>query len=329
MPKGIGRCMQIGIAKESVRGTSEAAASFYIPVSEFSIDEMQEHVIDEQGRGVIEDAVDQEIIKQWAEGNFTAPIGDAHFGLILLSLLGTLNSVVNADASTLVYDHTATVEKSAQHQSQTLFIDDPLAAQDYKHALGVITNVEIQYVLGAYVQYVIGLKSKKGETATLTPSTTSENRFTAKHFVFKTAANKAGLDAGTEIKLKNFTLTIEKNIEDDDVLGDDDPIDFLNKQIAIEGEIEAYWQNESDFKTDFLAGTEKAIRMQLINSDVTIGTAANPELKIDLAKVKFTALSRPVTINDIVTQTLSFKAFYSISDTEMIEVVLTNLETSY
>ncbi len=329
MGKGIGRCLQVGIAKEAARGVAESAATFYIPFSEVTLDEMEEFAVDEQSIGVIEDSVGQDKVKQWAEGPLTAPIGTDHFGLILLATLGAVSSVQNADVSTLVYDHTYSVLKSSQHQSLSLFLDDPLGGQDYVHALGMIASLEIQYELGAYTQYIANLKAKRGETDTLTPSTTVENRFTSKHFVFKVAATKAGLDAGTEIKLKNLNLTIEKNLEDDDVLSDDEPIDFLNKQFTITGELEAIWQNETDFKDNFLAGTQQALRIQLLNTDVTIGTAANPELKIDLAKVIFTALSRPITINDIVTQTISFKAHYSITDTEMIEVVLTNLTVSY
>lgn len=329
MGKGIGRLMQVGIAKETVRGTAEAAAEFYIPFSEASFDEMEEFAMEEQSRGVIEDSVGQTKVKQWAEGSLGAPVGSEHFGLVLFSTLGAVNTVVNADASGNVYDHTFSVQNGAQHQALSIFLDDPLGAQDYKHALGVITSLEITYELGSFVTYSAGLKAKRGETATLTPSTTTENRFTSKHLTFKTAANKAGLGAGTEIKIKNLSLSIEKNTEDDDVLSSDAPIDFLNKQLTIEGEIEALWQNEADFKTDYLAGTQKALRIDLIDTDSTIGTAANPELRIDLAKVIFTALNRPITINDVVSQSLSFKAHYSISDTEMIEIVLTNLTVSY
>lgn len=329
MAKGIGRRIQFGIAKETTRGTVEAAATFYIPFSDGGFDEMEEHAVDEQSRGVIEGSVSQTKVKQWAEGSITAPIGSAHFGLILLATLGAVSSGANADPSGNVYDHTYSVGQTSQHQAISIFIDDPLGAQDYKHALGMIASLEIQYELGQFVQYVANIKAKRGETASLTPATTTENRFTSKHFVFKVAANKAGLASGTEIKLKKLSLTIEKNLEDDDILSDDDPADFLNKQFTISGELEAFWQNESDFKTDFLVGTEKAIRIQLLDSDTTIGTADNPEIIIDLSKVTFKALTRPLTINDLVTQTLSFEANYSVSDTEMIEVVLTNLTTSY
>jgi len=78
-----------------------------------------------------------------------------------------------------------------------------------------------------------------------------------------------------------------------------------------------------------IAGTAKAMRIDLINTDVTIGNSANPRVKIDLAKVIFTEISKVTALNDVVRQTLSFKAHYSISDTKMVQIVCTNVVASY
>lgn len=329
MSKGIGKLFQVGIAKEATRGTAEAAATYWIPWSEMAIEERDEKVIDEQSRGVIEDSVGSDVVRKWAEGSFRAPLADKHFGLILLSALGTVATADNPDTDPSVKDHTFTVGQSAQHQSLTLFLDDPLAAQDYKHALGVLTSLEINYEQQKYIEYNAGYKAKRGATATLTPANTTENRFLPQHLTFKTAATKSGLDAAAAKSLKSLRLSIEKNIEDDYVLGSADPADFLNKLIAIEGEFEALWQNESDYKTDFITPNARALRLDLVNSGVTIGASANPQLRIDLAKCSFIELSRPLSLGDLVMQRIAFKAHYSISDTEMINAKLTNTVASY
>ncbi|MCP6719742.1 MAG: phage tail tube protein [Patescibacteria group bacterium] len=324
--KGIGKLFQLGITKEAVRGTAEAATTYWIPWSELSIDEADAKVADEQSRGVIEDSVGAEIVKQWAEGNLTAPIADKHFPLVLLSALGSIASAIK---ETTAYNHTVTVQQGAQHQSLTLFVDDPLGAQDYKHALGVVQSLQIRYERDKFIDYVVSLLAKKGATATLTPANTTENRFLPQHLTFKLAANLAGLDAAQATKVKLLTLTIDKNLESDDVLGNKEPEDFLNKQLTISGEVEAIWENETDFKNAAVAGTPKAMRIDLKNSDVTIGASSNPQIKIDLAKVVFEPVSRAITLGDIVTQRLAFKAHYSISDSKMIEIVATNEVTSY
>ena len=329
MAKGIGRLLQFGIAREAVRGTLEAAATFWVPFNELGVEEKDTKVVDEQSRGIIEDSVGQTIVKQWAEGSVRAPIGDASFVLFLYSLFGTLVTTDNADANPVVKDHTIDIAQSAQHAALTLFLDDPLAAQDYRHALGVIPSLEILYEQGKFIEFNAVLKAKKGTASTLTPASNTENRFVPQHLTFKQAATQAGLGAAGATIIKSLSLKIDQNIEDDDVLGNIAPVDFLNKQFMIEGQIEAIWQNESDFKTNALAGTVRALRLDLKNTDVIIGTSANPQLLIDLYRVVFKEITRPVRINELVKQTLSFKAHYSLTDSKMARIVATNIQASY
>lgn len=328
MTKGIGRLLQLGIAKETTRGTPNAAADFYIPFSDVSFDEKFDNVIAEQSLGVIEDSSGQSRVKDWAEGKIAAPIEDKSFGLVLYSALGSYTKSTNSDASGLVCDHTFTISQSAQHQALTFFLDDPLSGQDYKYANGVIDNLEINYEQKKFLEFNISVMSKKGATATLTPSTTAQNRFLPQHLTFKVASTYATLSTGTTISLKNLKLKFSKKVEADDVLGSTTPSDFLNKQFSIEGTLEALWNNESDFKTAALAGTAKALRIDLVNTDVTIGTAANPRVKIDLANVVFTEITRPLVLNDLVKQTLAFKAHYSTTDSLMVHALMTNLKTT-
>ncbi len=329
MAKGIGRLLQIGIARETTRGTPPASATFWIPFSELDIDEKDARVTDEQSRGVIEASVGESIVKQWAEAAIKAPIGDIHFPLILYALCGTLTTTDNPDANPVVKDHTLAVQQGAQHQSLALYTDDPLAAQDYSHALAVPTSLEIVYEQAKFLEYSAAFRAKKGATATNTPAATSENRFLPQHLTFKTAATQAGLGAAAATIIKSLALRFNPNIEDDDVLGNIAPVDFLNKQFMVEGELEAIWQNESDFKTNALAGTVRAMRLDLLNNNVVIGTAANPELKIDLHSVFFKELTRPVRINDIVKQTLQFTAHYNTTDAKLLTIIATNIQASY
>jgi hypothetical protein len=329
MPKGIGRLISFGVAKESSRGTAPGAATYYIPFQDLSFDEKQAQAEDTQAYGVIEDSTGMSKVKEWAEGMIKAIIGDKHFPLILYSLFGSLSTSDDADSDASIKDHAITVAQSAQHQSLAFYLDDPIGGQDYTHALGVVDSLAINYERGKFVDYEAKLKSKKGVTATLTPSITTENKFLPQHVTFKLASTQSGLDVASALSIKSLKLNINQNIEDDDVLGSIAPADFLTKNFVIEGELEAIFQNESDFKTQFLANTGKAMRIDLKNTDVTIGSAANPEIKIDLYKVIFKALNKPVKIGDIMMQSLSFKAHYSISDSKMVQVTCVNAVASY
>jgi len=327
MSKGIGNLIQIGIAKETTRGTAESAATYWIPWAELSVDEKDKRVIDEATIGVIEDSVGQSIVSQWSEATLKAPVGDKHLPLILLSTLGNISSALKS-GETAVYEHTLSVLQSAQHPSLTLFSNDPLAGADYAYPLGVVKSFQLDYELEKFVEYTVEFIAKKGSSATLTPATTTEHRFLPQNLTFKIATNKSGLDAASATSIKKLTLKIEKNVEPDDVLGSTDPADFLNKQFSITGELEAIWQNESDFKTAALAGSTKAMRIDLVGSD-SIGVASSPRLKIDLDKVIFEPIERTISLNDLVIQRVAFKAYYDTANSSMVSMVVTNEVASY
>lgn len=325
MAKAIGRLTQFGIARESTRGTAPGSASFYIPWSELDIDEKKRFAVDEQTRGVIEDSVGQSIVSEWAEATVKAPIGDKHFGLILYALFGGLSSGGVVDSA---YTHTLSIGQTAQHQSIALYLDDPSGAQDYTHALCMISQLEIAYEKDNFIHYTANLTGKKGTTATLTPAATAENRFLPQHLTFKLAATQSGLTAASAIAIKSLSLKVTKNLESDDVMGNIAPADFMNKQISIEGTVEAMFQNEADFKTHFNAGTVRAMRLDL-NSTVLIGSTSTPQFILDLHTVVFTEMTKPYRINDMVMQTLSFKAHYNTTDSKMITSTIRNAQATY
>jgi hypothetical protein len=316
--------MDVGIAKEAVRGTAETSATYYLPKLSVSVDDKIEQAVDESSIGVIEDSPNAVTVAKFAEGEIEGNILDKSFGLLLLSAMGGVSTT--GPSQTTVYTHTFSVAQDAQHEALTLFLDDP--NQDYKYPLAVLDSLEIDVALGKYATYKAGFRSKKGETATISPSYTAENHFLPQHGSIKTASAIAGLGAASAIDIRSVNLKIMNNVEDDRKLGSLDPVDILNRQFAVEGSLELVF-NDNTFKTDQLADTAKAMRIELTNSDVTIGSSLNPKITIDLAKVKFGEFTRNYGNNDIVTATVAFKAFYSLTDTSMISVVLINTATSY
>ena len=136
---------------------------------------------------------------------------------------------------------------------------------------------------------------------------------------------------GAVVALKSFKMSIDSNVEDQEVLGNVAPADFLNKEFKVEGTLEAIWQNESDFKTIALAtpNVATALLIDIKNTDVTLGTAANPEVKILLDKCYFTEFSRPIKIKDLTYQTVKFKAVFSTTNSEMIAVTTVNAVANY
>lgn len=324
--KGTGRMIQVGIAKEAVRGTAEASPTFWLETLESAKDEKFERVNLEQANGRIEDSNGLQTVARWAEGSLRAYADDTMLPLVLYSLFGTLNSATKAGESA-VYEHTITVAQTAQHQSLTIFENDPLAGVDYKHALGVISSLEMAFEHNKVLDYSVTFMSKKGESATLTPAATTVKRFLPKHFVFKLASTQAGLDAASAISVNSLKLSINQNTEKEDTLGSEDPSDFLNKQFTAEGEVVIDW-DATTYRDYIVNDTNKAMRIQLTHTD-QIGTASAPTLKIDFYAVDFSELERSLALNDVVRQTLKFKAYYSSGDGKMVQAVATNTTASY
>jgi hypothetical protein len=296
------------------------------------LDEKKEFAVDEQAYGIVEDSTNLTQVKKWAQGSIQGNVHDQSFGLILLGMFGTLSSHSAHSGETTVYDNVFAIGESAQHQSLTFSLHDPLSAQDYQYANGVIEKLDIDIALKKFVSYNAAIKALSGAThAAFTPSTTTENRFVPQYLTAKFASAYSTITGGggTTVALKSAKVSFNSNVEDQDVLGSLSPADFLNKEFSVEGTLEAIWQNESDFKTAFMGPTPQAMRLDIKNTDVTIGNAANPELILDFPKVTFQELGRPFKVKDLVYQTVKFKAVYSLSDTLMAKATLTNVCNGY
>ena len=324
MGKFIGRLADIGIAKEGTRGTAESSAAFWLPKLTMSYDDGVEQVIDESSIGVIEDSPEASVVGKFAVGELEGNVFDRSFGLLLLSALGSVST--GSPAETTVYTHTFSVAQNAQHPSLTVFLDD--GNQDYKYALAMLERLEMEFAVGQYAKYTAAFRSKVGETATLTPSYTAENRFLPQHITLQYAANVTGLASPSTINVRSVRLSIIKNIEDDRKLGSLDQVDILNKQFACEGSMELVFDAQT-FKTQMLSDTAQAVRITLDNTDVTIGSTLTPRIQFTLAKAKFGAFTKSYENDSIVMATVNFKGLYSIGDTSMISVVLRNTQASY
>ena len=66
--KGIGRLVQVGIAKETTRGTAISSAAYWTPWNDLTLDEKKEFAVDSQSYGIVEDNVNLTQVKKWSQG---------------------------------------------------------------------------------------------------------------------------------------------------------------------------------------------------------------------------------------------------------------------
>lgn len=128
--------------------------------------------------------------------------------------------------------------------------------------------------------------------------------------------------------VKSLSLTFNKNLEEDTVLGNVAPADFCNTFFTVEGNMELLFEDETylDIYND---GTKKALRIEIEDTNNAIDTGIYPKLTIDLAKVIMTEFAKGQENDGLIKQGLTFKGLYSMSDTSMITATLINSKTSY
>lgn len=389
----IGRLFNIGIGKESTRGTA-VAATYWVQKTDFEAEDKINTVVDDASIGIIEDAQTQEITQKYSEGSLSGRITDLTFGLLLLATHGT-DTVGSVESG--VKDHVFTVLETAQHPSLTLVVNEPNATStsSLSYGLTMIDSLNIHVEVQKWATYKAAFRGNTPTTASATVAFTQENGFNPQYCAISFAPTLAGTQGtlaatgtasstvnvtalsintnllqvgmtvtgtnvpagatvaaivsataftlsaattgamssitfgGVVVSARMFDLTISKNTEDDTTIGSLSAVDRYNKQFVVEGSFEIVYKDRSQIDTIMLGDLQKAVRLVAKNTSVLIGAASAPTLTIDLPKCKFQEVARTDNNNDIMLQTVKFKAYYSVPDTAMIKTTLRNTVTSY
>jgi len=326
MSKGIGRLCNLGLIKEASRGAG-GAPTYWLPRTSFSLDERAEKVVSEESLGVIEDAHESYVVARYGEGDIAGEIRDASFGLLLYGLLGTVSSAV---LETTAYNHTFTLAQTNSHQSLGITVDDPLTGQDIEFRLAMLNSLSIEVALGEIVKYASSFISRPGADVSRSATYTAENKFTATHARVKIAADLASLGAASALSIKSVKANFGKNVMRDHTLGTATPEEIHNQQFSADGELMLNLENET-YKDYMLNNSYRALRIEFINTGVTIGASSNPAIQINFPRVHFYDWEGDRANDAIGTQKLNFKALRDVSggNAAVSSIVLTNTAVSY
>lgn len=156
----------------------------------------------------------------------------------------------------------------------------------------------------------------------------TENTFLPQHASLKIASAFAGLDGASATNIRSAKLTMEGNVQDDRSLGSVIQTDIINTQFSAELEVQIV-MSANTYVTALLAGTSYALRLDVTNTDVVLGTASNPRVRFDLYKAILQDAPPAYALGDLVIQTLRFKIHYSETDSKMLVAYVRNLEDAY
>lgn len=320
MGKYIWRKVNVWFWKETTRWTA-VAPDLRCPKASLDFDEKSEKVIDESSIGVIEDSFDWHVVKQRAEWSFECNAYANAIWYILLNLFGS----VSTSGSTGEYTHEFSVDETNQHQSLTIGLADD--TQDKQFPLAMIDSAEITAETWNFVTISSDFRSQKWSNASLTPSYSNDFALLWKHVQVYLADDLTGLDSASSIQATQVTLTINKNLEDVDVLGSVQPLDFCNTFFNIEWSMELL-RDDATYQAIYMDGVKKAMRIEIVDNDTTL-SSGHPTLTFDLANVIMTEYAKNQDNNALIRQTLTFRGLYSMTENSMITAKLINSQSAY
>jgi hypothetical protein len=323
MTTQIGRLINVGYALEGTRGTAEDSAAIWQPKVEFDFNPRADYVVNESGLGVIDSRSDAKVVEKLGEGSIGGIVYDKAFGYLLAACMGTWSTGVVSDSA---YTHSFTRLNTNQHPALTLFVDDQNT--DEKYALAMLSQLTINAVLKDYVRFNAGFMSKFPTATSSTPSYSAENTFLAQHVGVKFASTVAALGTASEVNLRAINLTINKNVEDWQNLGSDEPADIVNKNFSVSGDFEALFDDET-YRDYVTGGTKMACLITIENTDDLIGTASHPKLEISLAPMSFRDWGKNTGQDDITTQTVAFDGNFGLTTSKTVSIQLVNAQSQY
>lgn len=327
MSEFIGRRVNLGVSRETTRGTFPGTFTYWVPRTDLTFQDRATKVVSATGHGHIDQSTDAFVTEKFGEGSISSEIRDRSFGLFLYSIMGTLTTT---NPLATAYQHDFTEANSNQHQSLSFGLDDPNADDSY-FALVMLNSLTINVEVGQIATFTADFMSRAGDDVTATATyTTSENRFVS-HFVdMKLAATTGALAAATALPIKSFTITFSKNLVRDHNFGTIQPTEIHNQSFSCEGSFTL--NNEDNTYRDYmLDNTYRALRLDAQNTDVTIETGYNPRLQIDLSRVDLHSWERNNALDEISGQTISFRAHKDVAGAlNMVNnIMLINAVSSY
>ncbi len=327
MAKIIGRLKKVGIALESSRGGGEAP-DFMLPNASFSVEDKVIKARSPLSYGVINsEGPDAINVKKWAEGDIEFDLFSESFGVFLKALLGDVSSSGPTDSA---YTHTFSIDDVNQHPSMAITcIDGSISTYMFKLAMLQSLSIEIMPEETVKVSASFMAKKSVGSSETGT-SYTLEKKFVGRHLTFKIETAVANLNAGNHIPIKKLTLNFEKNLRLDHNLGTVEPEDIQNQALRITGEVELDYENRN-YRDLMVDGTYKAVRIQLENTEATIGVGStHPKFVLDLSKVDFEEWEASYPNDEIASQSFTFIALHDITNGNTInDCKLINGTSSY
>lgn len=319
----VGDRQTLGVGRETTRGTGVSAA-LWVPAVEFDFQQRVNKGDVKGSQGKIISSTASKILQVFGQGNLMMDVRANVIGYFLLQLFGLVSSV-NTTGS--VYTHTFTLTHSNTHPTLSLILKDPNKCERFVRA--ALETLGLKFSADSLATAEIGLMSEPPADTTGTPDfTATDYLFAPSTVTFKLASAQSGLTGATAIVVNNLDLNFKKGADPDFGSGSNSPTDIYNTSLEITGSFERVFDGDTEHDYVFTP-TNRALRFQMTDTAVNLGSGNNPSLTIDLYNVEFTEFSREVSLDNIVRQTVSFKGHIEQSSGNVMTATLVNTKSNY
>lgn len=325
----LGENVNIGVGFQDDREVAVAPQAWLPARTPTGVGPALEKTLVKETRGNRMSSEGSVITQARAEGDLEFNIRNGSIGYILKSLLGGVVSAVKG-GETVVYEHDFTIDvDSPQHPALTIALSQ-LSQQCYEYLNALVTSLEISTPVDDLATGNASMLAKsEAEHAAYTPAFADNDYYFRNHDItFKIADDVAGLATADELKVKEFSLSINNNGRVNQNISDYNPDEVLGLLFEITGSMSLDYTGK-DYHDIFTSGAYKAMEIKMVRSDITIGTSSNPEITITLPKVSFENYSADRPIDDIVMENFDFTCHYDDDAANGISINVVNEVEDY
>lgn len=331
MPFLKGEQIQLGLAKESTRGTFTSPSEWLrssVPSTvtvEKETTEIQENI----GSGMASQDTIKDMIM--ASGEVEYNVRNRTFPLLLLSLMGNISSSQTGDSSGNVYEHVLTIEESTpEHPSLSLALAKDGNFQHFGYPLALINDTEITVgTEGAASATSSFVAQDETDQSDFTPSYPSDDYLFPHHKAkLYFADSVSNLDSADKTSFKEVSISFDNNGEENQNADELTPSNMFAGLMSIEGTFSKDYEDET--QADLHKSNDpKAMRLEIINDDETIGDSGNPEVTVELPKVTLESRDPDRSATDVVQEEIDFTAHFDEGQSSGGEVRVINEVQSY
>jgi len=291
---------------EATPGTTTSVKAF-IPFLSCDLVERHTPIADTSAKGVRDEQGSDSVEgKKWGEGSIEVVLDPSNSGYWFGLVLGAYSS-----STSEIYTHE--FYRKADNEPKTATIYRDRVVDEVKFPYSVANSLELNFA-DDVAKLTIGILSRYPiDEGSETPSYEDLDLFT-----FKNAYVEVG-DAGstTELKVREFNLSIENNAEAIYAPNDNDVDRIVSKQFGASGNIVIDFEDETQ-KDAFKDLTKRDLTVTLSNSSET----GKIEINIPSFRIDNDAIDTP--IDDISSESLDFVAEYDASTTGSITITIDN-----